>query len=318
MKHGAGIPQATVTAESQAVFSWVLGFIALLWFQLFFTLIPSWRDGEYYEYGWFVAPLAIGLAWNRWQWLRESQGPPPFVPHGHGLRKLILLQLMLVLLVIAPMRVLLHVDPYWRLLLVGEALLVAATTHLLLGHFLGRRISLAFLPVTIYALTAVPYPTAIETALVTQLTRWVSVLACEIFLLAGMPVELSGERLAMGREVVSVNEGCSGIRSLQSLVMVALFFGEMLLLSLPRRVILLAVAASCALIINTLRAYHLANIHFTQGKEAFDRAHDMVGHVAFACSAVILYLAARLLLSSRRGSRQVRRIRVTTPNSTPP
>lgn len=313
-------PSSTLPASPTAgrePLLWVFGLIGLLWLQLFLTLIPTWRDGEYYEYGWFVPPLAIGLAWNRWQWLKDSGA-------GH-LRKAtanpqgsVMAVVVLALLALIPLRIVLHADPYWRSLLLAQALIVIGLTHLLLGHFLRWKTSLAFLPVSIYALTAVPYPTAIEKHLISHLTQWVSVLACELFLLSGKPVELMGERLVMGREVVSVNEDCSGIRSLQSLVMVALFFGEMLLLSIPRRIVLLLIAASCALIVNTLRAYHLANIHFTQGKDAFDQAHDMVGHVAFACSAAILYLSARLMLSSSTGSRKVRRILVTSPNPHPP
>ena len=36
----------------------------------------------------------------------------------------------------------------------------------------------------------------------------------------------------------------------------------------------------------------LAVIRFDDGEEAFDKAHDLVGHSAFAIAAVVLFIAA--------------------------
>ena len=295
---------------------WVFGLIGLLWLQLFLTLIPTWRDGEYYEYGWFVPPLAIGLAWNRWQ-NAERSARHAAVNHDSRGKTLLFIGLISILL-ISLTRFVTITDPSWRPPILLHASIVVLLSHALIAFQFGGRVSTTFLPVTIFALTSVPYPYQIEQFLIRHLTSAVSFLACEAFLLSGKPVELLGERLIMGQEVVEVNEGCSGIRSLQSLVMVAFFFGEMLLLSIPRRVMLLMVAAACALLINTARAYVLAEIQFTQGKEAFDHAHDTVGHVAFAASAIILYISARLMLFSGAGKRRIRRVLVTFPNPHPP
>ena len=40
----------------------VLTAISLIWLQLFWTLVPTWRFGEYYGYGWFVPVIAAALA----------------------------------------------------------------------------------------------------------------------------------------------------------------------------------------------------------------------------------------------------------------
>jgi exosortase len=282
-------------------------FLSLIWLQLFWSLVPTWRFGEYYSYGWFVPPLALGLAWRRWHLMAalpisvENRRVPVWFAAAAGF----------LLLLLFPLRIILVADPTWRPPLLLHVVIVVGLTHGLLGLLAGRRFSLAMAPVTIFALSAVPYPWRFERELIGVFTDWVITFTHEIFLLSGKPVEAFGGQLVMGGDRVEVNEGCSGIRSFQSLVMVALFFGELLTLSALRRLTLIVVAAACAVGINTLRAYGLAVIHFERGREAADAAHDWVGHTAFVVSAAILFMAALCLLRTGLPRRRVvRRLKV--------
>lgn len=273
--------------------------LAMLWLQLFWSLVPTWRFGEYYSYGWFVPFLAALLAWRRWPATFAAHGGVGESPAAAAAARLprgLMPALVLVLVALIPLRFVATADPTWRPPLLLHAALVAGFTHVAAAQLWGRRVSLSFLPVTVFALSAVPYPWQLEQQLVRALTGMVVGLTREIFLLGGQPVELLGERLAIGSNVVEVTGGCSGIRSLQSLVMVALCFGEWLLLSIPRRLGLVAVAAACAIGVNTLRALWLAQLHFHHGKQAAAAAHDLLGHAAFLLSAAILFLTARALL----------------------
>jgi exosortase len=282
--------------------------IGLIWLQLFWTLVPTWRFGEYYGYGWFVPVLAAALAWNRCRTMADTGADPPVPPTRISVS--LAVGVMLALALIAPLRLVSIADPAWRPPLLLHALLVMALTHLLLWKRFTRRISLRILPVSLFALTAVPYPYQFEQALIHKLTGAVAGLAHEIFILTGRPVELLGERLSIGADVVEVSEGCSGIRSFQSLIMTALFFGELLLLSVPRRLLLIGVAAACSLGVNTLRAFTLAEVHFSRGKQVADKLHDVIGNSAFVISAAILFFAARCMLPSAPASRRV--VRTTT------
>lgn len=272
--------------------------LLLLWLQLFWCLSPSWDIGGYYSYGWLVAPIAIAFAWRRWGELKDGAGELE-VSRARG-RWLPGALLIGYLVVMVPLRMVEIGDPTWRPPLWLHALMLAGLSHFLLGWKLGWRRSMFFLPVTIFALTAVPYPWQIEQTLVRRLTGMVIEMTQEVFLLQGIPVESMGEKLVCGDQVVEVTEGCSGIRSLQSLVMAALFFGELLWLSWPKRLLLLGLAAGCALVVNTGRAYTLAQIQFSQGEAAAEAAHDMVGHVAFAVSCLILFGGAKLLTIRKR------------------
>lgn len=276
--------------------------IALLWIQLFLALVPTWRHAEYYGYGWFVPFLAAGLAWRRWR----SAGPPT-APSSSTTRRLPLVSVLLLAaaVLIVPLRAIGIADPGWRPPLLLHAAFVCVVTHGLLWHTHGTRRSLAMLPVTVFALSAVPYPWRVEQDLIRSLTGKVIAVTRECFLLTGVPVETQGERLVLGGEMVEVTDGCSGIRSLQSLVMVALFFGELFLLSAWRRMGLVILAGLGAVLTNTLRAWWLARTHFQQGPEAAAAAHDGVGHVAFALGAALLWLSAWVLIHRGVGKRRL-------------
>jgi exosortase len=287
--------------------------LVALWLQLFWSLVPIWRDGEYYAYGWFVGPIALAFAGRRWQMAKgERPSPNPGAVDEIGFAAGA--ALFLCILLVLPLRMISETDPGWRPPLMLHAALIVAVTHWLLWMARGRALSLSLLPVTIFALTAVPLPWQLEQGLVRRLTGTVIGLTHEIFLLLGRPVEISGERLTMGAEIVEVTDGCSGIRSLQSLGMAALFFGELLLLTWTRRLVLLMAAAACAVIVNTLRAWTLAQIQFSNGKSAADAAHDMVGHVAFATSAGFLFGVAWLLQRRRKRPVVVKRIQKSLPS----
>ena len=271
----------------------ILPLILLLWIQLFASLAHTWQHGEYYAFGWFVPFLAAGLAWRRWSIIPPAARPQPANPTSGTPLAIILLAAAAVII---PLRLIGTLDPGWRPPILIHVVLVVAITHALLGVVAGRRISIGFIPVTIFALSAVPYPWRIEQEIIRTLTGSVLMFTHESFLLAGQPVELIGERLALGDDVVEVNDGCSGIRSFQTLVMVALFFGELFLLPAGRRIALIAAAAISAVAFNTLRAYWLANTHFVHGIEAANAAHDRIGHTSFILSAATLWIAAYILL----------------------
>jgi exosortase/archaeosortase family protein len=112
----------------------------------------------------------------------------------------------------------------------------------------------------------------------------------------------------MGGQVCEVTEGCSGIRSIQSLVMAALFFGELLWLRWPGRVLLVLVALAAAVVCNTGRAWYLASVQFSEGGDAAHAAHDPAGHLAFLVAAAVLFAGAWLLMPRVRGKQIVRRI----------
>jgi len=275
----------------------VVAGLAVLWAQLYLACSYAWLAGDYYDYGWYVPPLAVWFFARRW---REEGGAGP----GCRARDAVVAALLL-LPALVVLRTLGRVDPNWRLPILAEACLVTVTTVWILARHKGWGALPAFVPVVLFALSAVPYPTVVEQGLVRTLTRWVVQVAAEGFNLWGRPTQAVGDRLASLGVVVEVTEGCSGIRSLQSFLMAGLFFRELHRLTVPRRIVLMAGACLMALLVNAARAMTLAAIRFDRGEEAFANAHDWVGLGAFVASALLFlvlsgFLARRRLTTRRR------------------
>jgi len=274
------------TLPENTMRSLVLAALIALWAQLYLAVIPVWQNGEYYNYGWFVPPLAAFFFYRRWRDLPDgARGAAKSAKWAIWLA-------VLLLPVFALLRALNYVDAGWRPPMLANALIVVAVSHFLLGRFLGWKISWFFAPVTLFALSAIPWPWQIEQAIIRNLTGLVVGISTELFNLYGRPVTLHGEQLESMGTVVSVTNACSGIRSFQNLMMASLFFGEMFLLRLWPRVALIAVGVAAAIVLNIGRAMTLAAIRFDEGEVAFEHAHDSVGYTAFAISSLILFAAA--------------------------
>lgn len=275
--------------------------LCILWAQLFYACSTLWRESEYYSYGFYVPIATVFFLWRRWS---ESGEATRFA--SDGVAKVLLLGAAVLLPLLLVVRTIGTFDGTWRPPILLHAVVVVIFSHLVLWKAFGRAISLWFAPVTIFALSAVPYPFSFEAQMIRKMTGLVITTAVEAFNLFGRPVTAVGERLQSNGTFVEVTEGCSGIRSFQSLLMASLFYGEFFFLSVWKRVTLLAAGLFFAVAVNAGRAMHLATIRFDYGEVAFDEAHDMVGYVAFAIAAALLLATAVLLKNFSR-----RRLRST-------
>lgn len=267
-----------------------LVFLGVLWVQLFASLVPFWTQGAYYDYGWFVPPAAAWFVWCRVEALGRITEEKEIGARWLMVPLFILLAFFLLFLF--PLRMIEKNELLWRLPRFIHFFCVAGISHLYLAAFYSIRRSLYFFPVTIFALTAVPLPLQLETAFIQNATDVLMVISEPICLGQGFPVELSGSALIMKGEVLEINEGCSGIRSFQSTIMLGLFLGEFFLLHWSLRLVTLLLGILLAFLVNIVRVVALTKIYFERGVEAFNHYHDLVGYLSFALSAAILIGAA--------------------------
>jgi exosortase/archaeosortase family protein len=82
---------------------------------------------------------------------------------------------------------------------------------------------------------------------------------------------------------VGVDEACSGVKTLQAGIMVALVLGEFLQLRWTRRIGLLFLGCGWVFICNVLRATALVFVAANSGLEALGRWHDWIGTAALFC-----------------------------------
>jgi exosortase len=283
--------------------------VLVLWLHFYWSLVPTWDSSGYYGYGWIVAPAAFFFTWRRLGHLAEGREERPAHratwPLAAGFTGFLVMMPLL--------RMVETGDPTWRPPFWIHAVLLAGLSHFGVAWKFGWKRSAYFLPVTVFALSAVPYPWQVEQGLIRTLTGGVIRISAELFNLAGRPVTAVGEKLESMGTMVEVTEGCSGIRSFQNLVMVALFFGELFRLHGFQRLVVIAVGIGAAVVFNTARAMTLARIRFDQGEEAFEAAHDNVGYVTFFFSAGVLLAVAKLLSEFSGERRMVLRTRTLAP-----
>jgi exosortase/archaeosortase family protein len=153
-----------------------------------------------------------------------------------------------------------------------------------------------------FILVALPWPTAVEVPVIQGLMRMVASFAAETAMLLGIPAQVEGNLIRVSTGLVGVNEACSGIRSLQTSLMIGLLFGELKRFSVLRRLALVAGAVAIALFANFVRAVFLVTVAASKNISEVSRWHDIAGYTIIALVFVGTMGLAYLLGRPRRNS----------------
>ena len=274
------------------VFALSVLFLGALWFGVCRELSGEWSVNEQYNFGWFVPLFALYLFWLRWQ-----DRPPAEIPNlkSQVPNSAALAMAIAALLLLLPLRLFEIANPEWRLLAWVHALAVVTLTLLLLWWGGGKAWLRHFAFPVAFIFIAVPWPTALETPVIQGLMRVVAHVAAETAMLLGTPAQVEGNLIRVSNGLVGVNEACSGIRSLQTSLMIGLLFGEVKRLSVLRRLALVVCAIVIALLANFLRAVFLVMVAATENLSEVSRWHDIAGYSIIALVFVATLALAYLL-----------------------
>jgi len=277
------------------VFALSVLFLVALWLGLCRELSGEWSVNEQYNFGWFVPFFALYLFWLRWQ-----DKPTAEIPNSNSQnpKSAAVASAIAALLLLLPIRLFEIANPEWRLLAWIHALAVVTLTLLLLWWAGGKAWLRHFAFPVAFIFIAVPWPTALETPVIQGLMRIVAHVAAETAMLLGTPAQVEGNLIRVTNGLVGVNEACSGIRSLQTSLMIGLLFGELKRLSVLRRVALVACAVAIALLANFVRAVFLVQIAATENLSEVGRWHDIAGYSIIALVFVATIGFAYLLGNS--------------------
>lgn len=267
--------------------------LLLLWGYAVFRLGPLWYSYPDYAYGWFVPILCAALFRERWQ-----ARPARDVSRPAGGTYFLLALFGLALL---PAALALEVMPEWRF--AGWALALPLVGITVIGLYLlgGRRWSRHFLFPVLFFLIAVPWPTRMELPLIDRLSHLNAAGSTLAANLLGTPAVRQGTLIETGAGLVGIDDACSGIRSFQASVMVALFLGELFGYGFFKRLIFLAGGAALALGCNLVRTTYLVRISDLHGLGAVKLHHDQAGFVILGVTLAGLLVLAWLL--RKRGHR---------------
>ena len=256
-------------------------FLATLWFVLCKQLSGEWLVNEQYSFGWFVPFFALYLFWLRWRDRPETEirNSKFEIRRRQTIAALLAIPAFLLLL---PVRLFEIANPEWRPLAWVHAAAAVMLTLLLIWYAGGKPWLRHFAFPVAFIFVAVPWVTPVEIPVIQGLMRMVAHVAAETAMLLGIPAQVEGNLIRVTNGLVGVNEACSGIRSLQTSLMIGLLFGELKRLSVLRRVALVAGAIAIALFTNFVRAVFLVGIAATQNISEVGRWHDIAGYTIVA------------------------------------
>ncbi len=251
-----------------------------LWYLLIERLAQYWAVEPEYNFGWLVPILCGYLFWLRWR-----SRPAPAAPKV-GLTGCVFWVTALGLL---PTWLIAQANPDWRLvawLLAGQTVLLS----LCVTYWSGGRAWLGHFAFSIcLILAAVPWPTFLESAVVHSLTQLSTLVTVGALHLLRVGAVQNGNLIELPSGSVGLDEACSGIRSLQAVLMLTLFLGELYRTSFQRRYALVVIGAVIAFTSNSVRTISLAMVAAKQGIESVATWHDPIGYTLMtACFLSVL------------------------------
>lgn len=252
--------------DARRLIGWVIPAALACW--LFHHLHFEWSLNEQYNYGWAVPFLAAFLFYLRWP------TRPAAEPQAHAA---LMAVSWIILALLLPVRLVEEANPDWRLLSWTFALLVVGYWAIALARMGGGGWVRHFAFPICFPLVSVPWLVQVENAVVQGLTRAVAYAAVEIASWAGIGAYQLGNVIQLPNGFVGVDEACSGVKTLQAAIMVALFLGELLRLSVQRRLLLLLLGAAWVFACNVARATTLMLVAAGKGLDALKEWHDPVG-----------------------------------------
>jgi exosortase len=256
-----------------------VGLVTLVYLASFRQLISDWLTDANYAHGFFVP---IGFVWLLWQ-RRGRLASAEIAPRTWGLALVLLGALQLALGTLGAE----HFVAESSLLV-----MLSGVTIYLAGLQVFR--ILAF-PIA-WLLFMIPLPATIFYALVIPLQLLVSRLASGIFDLLGVPNVCEGNVIHLLNYSMGVAEACSGIRSLISLLALAVFAGHVVSTSNLARWIAALSVLPIAVGMNVLRVVAAGLIgNYVDPRRAEGLAHTALGSLLFF-GAMALLVAELLIL----------------------
>ena len=200
------------------------------------ALVRQWTADPDYSHGFFVVPLAAFFAWER----REALGRVPLRPHVAGLAVLAISLAVFV------------AGRYGSELFLTRVSMIGVLAGLILYLAGWRHLRILAFPIA-FLLFMVPLPAIIFNQLAFPLQLLASRLGEAAISASGVPVLREGNVLLLPGRALEVAEACSGIRSLLSLLMLAIVLGYFTERRTGPRLAIAIAAVPIAVIANAIR-----------------------------------------------------------------
>jgi exosortase D (VPLPA-CTERM-specific) len=260
----------------------LLPLIAWLYASIILRLVLQWvgpNSDQNFQHGIFVPLFALFVLWQD----RKKLEAIPSSPSWAGLPLVALSMLVLVLGVLGADIFLPRVS--LLILLAGLIILYQGWTFFRAVLFPWAFLIL-MIPIPALLINRVTFPLQLVAA------KW----AAALLELVRVPVLLEGNLLTLARKQLDVAEACSGIRSLLSLVTLAIIYGYLLESRKWARVVLVCAAVPIAVAANSFRVFGTGLlVQHGYENEAEGFYHTVSGLVIFAVALVMLFALHRVI-----------------------
>jgi exosortase len=267
----------TVKARSRGIYiapALLASLLVMLYWRIAFKLVTDWYREPDQSYG-FIIPFFIAyLLWKD----REAIRRIPQRPSWSGL-PLILLALLTLLVGV-----------------LGADLFLSRISFLLLAIGLawslwGLQLVKQLRFILFMAVIAIPLPAIVLNQITFPLQLQASELATALLTTIGVPVLREGNVLQLPAMQLEVAEACSGIRSLLSLLTVAIMYGYFTESHFVRRAVLASASIPIAIAANAARIFGTGLcVQYWDPDKALGFFHEFSGWLMFLVSLACLYI----------------------------
>jgi len=253
-----------------------------IWLPVLWRISEVWRHDPEMGHGWLV-PILVGyLGWERSELSGNGQNGSPGLAWlaGVGLGGTALGLWVLV------------ANPLWPTLMWFTVFMAGMATLGVIGALQGPGALRRWWPMVALMLLALPWPTMIQQPVTLGLAQLNAQVAAEIVSAQGYPATVHGRVIEVGAGVAGVEDACSGIRSLQSVTMAAVFLAALFHLSWRQGIGLVLAGWVVAVVGNLIRTCVLVNVLAREGTERMNAVHDAAGNWVLMVTLGILAVAA--------------------------
>lgn len=242
-------------------------------------LVEKWLASEDYSHAFLTLPILLYIGWS--QRARLMAGPGRYQPVG-----------LAVLLVATLLYVFSLVAQVHSLILAAFFMAVLGVVVYLWGLVALKHL---FIPLVLFALL-IPVPDQLYIQLTAPLQLKVSQISEVAVRLVGVPILREGNVMITPLKNFEVVEACSGMRSLVTLLTLAIILGYFLLSKGISKFVLVSAGFPTAIFINIVRVvaavllFHFFGWDLTEGTP-----HTLLGIATFLIALMILYLTYTVL-----------------------
>jgi len=250
-----------------------------LYHQVIAKLVNDWSVDENYSHGFLVVPLALYFAWERRNKFLQT------TRHPHILGLLMVLCSLAVLLV-----GILGAEVFsTEISMIG---VIAGSVWFLFGW---QHLKVMLFPIA-FLLLMVPIPALVFNEITLPLQFIASRFAEGSLILLGVPVLREGNVIHLPNIVLEVEEACSGIRSMVSLLTLGIVYGYFSESRQWMRVVLALATIPVAILTNGIRVAGTGAAALQYGAQAAEGfLHTFSGWFVFISACMLLLLCHRTL-----------------------